>query len=89
MWGFMSGQARALDKTNLIQQLSEKSFLFREMDRQWLSDRLLPKGLIREKLYSSRPIFNAFQPDTSLEFLYVVLAGGPVVIRSTPLDRII
>ncbi|NER85028.1 MAG: Crp/Fnr family transcriptional regulator, partial [Leptolyngbya sp. SIO1D8] len=42
-----------------------------------------------EKLYSSRPIFNAFQPDTSLEFLYVVLAGGPVVIRSTPLDRII
>lgn len=59
------------------------------MEPQWLEDRLRPEQLIQEKLYSSRPIFTAFQPDSYLEYLYVVLAGGPVVVRSTPLDRII
>ncbi|MEM9008330.1 MAG: Crp/Fnr family transcriptional regulator [Cyanobacteria bacterium P01_F01_bin.86] len=85
----MSGRVEVLDKADLIQQLIEKSFLFQEMDPGWLSDRLSPDDLILEKLYSSRPIFTAFLPETSLEFLYVVLKGGPVIARSTPLDRIV
>ncbi|MGF1521113.1 MAG: Crp/Fnr family transcriptional regulator [Leptolyngbyaceae cyanobacterium] len=74
---------------NLVQQLIEHSFLFREMDDGWLRDRVSANQLVTEKLYSSRPIFTAFQPDVSLEFLYIVLSGGPVVVRSTPLDRVI
>jgi hypothetical protein len=85
----MGGQAKVLDTTDLIQQLVEGSFLFRGMDPQGLCDRLHPEQLALEKLYSSRPIFTAFQPDRFLDFLYIVLSGGPVVVRSTPLDRII
>lgn len=85
----MGEQAEALDKVDLIQQLMAKTFLFQGMDRAWLSDRLPLSQLAQEKLYSSRPIFTAFLPDTDLEFLYVVLQGGPVVVRSTPLDRIV
>ena len=85
----MGEQVRVLDKADLIQQLVEHSFLFRGMDHQWLRDRLPPDSLMQEKLYSSRAIFNAFQPDTYLDCLYIILKGGPVVLRSTPLDRII
>ena len=77
------------NSTDLIQQLIENSFLFREMDDDWLRDRVSAEQLIPEKLYSSRPIFTAFQPDVALEFLYIVLRGGPVLVRSTPLDRVI
>lgn len=80
---------KVLNDADLIQQLVTHSFLFRGMKPQWLGDRLLSEPLVQEKLYSSRPIFTAFHPDRSLEFLYVVLTGGPVVVRSTPLDRII
>jgi len=85
----MGRPAKVIETTDLIQKLVEQSFLFRDMDADWLRDRLHPDSLPQEKLYSSRPIFTAFLPDASLEFLYVVLAGGPVVVRSTPLDRII
>ncbi|NJN76048.1 MAG: Crp/Fnr family transcriptional regulator [Synechococcaceae cyanobacterium RL_1_2] len=73
----------------LIQQLIHHNFLFRgldpgEMEVLWAQD-----GPIAEKLYSSRPIFTAFRPHQSLEFLYAIVEGGPVVMRSTPLDRII
>ena len=85
----MSRRVEVLDKADLIQQLAEKSFLFQGMPLEWLGDRLPADSLVQEKLYSSRPIFTAFLPETSLEFLYVVLEGGPVVTRSTPLDRII
>jgi len=82
-------QAEVLEKDELIQHLIDSSFLFKGLEYGWLSDRLKPVELIQEKLYSSRPIFTAFQPDTFLDYLYVVLSGGPVVVRSTPLDRII
>ncbi len=85
----MGRQTQAQEAADLIQQLLEASFLFRGMDDQWLRDRLSPDELIAEKLYSSRPIFTAFLPETDLDFLYIVLNGGPVVVRSTPLDRII
>ncbi|MDB9527956.1 Crp/Fnr family transcriptional regulator [Oscillatoria sp. CS-180] len=82
-------QAKVLEKAELVQQLTTRSFLFREMEPQWLGDRLQPAELMQEKLYSSRPIFTAFQPDIFLDYLYIILSGGPVVVRSTPLDRII
>ena len=85
----MDRQAKVLHQDELISTLAETSFLFRGMELQWLKDRLKPDTLVQEKLYSSRPIFTAFQPDIFLDYLYVVLAGGPVVVRSTPLDRII
>ena len=74
---------------NLIKSLAEKNFLFRNLDRSMLCKYLTPEQLISEKLYSSRPIYTAFGNDTSLEYLYVIVNGGPVVVRSTPLDRII
>ena len=50
---------------------------------------LIPEELIVEKLYSNRPVYTAFRNDTSLEYLYLIVRGGPIVVRSTPLDRII
>ncbi len=78
-----------LEKTELIQFLANTSFLFQDLDVAWLNDYLQAAPLLQEKLYSSRPIYTAFQPDTFLENLYVILTGGPVIVRSTPLDRII
>ena len=72
-----------------IESLIKSNFLFQDLDRSLLSKYLTPEQLISEKLYSSRPIYTAFNNDTSLEYLYVIVKGGPVVVRSTPLDRII
>ena len=74
---------------NLIESLTKKNFLFKDLDRSLLAQYLTPEQLIGEKLYSSRPIYTAFGNNTSLEYLYVIIKGGPVVVRSTPLDRII
>lgn len=70
-------------------KLLQGNFLFKGLNEATLTACLKSDRFVREKLYSSRPIYTAFQPDTSLEYLYVVLEGGPVVIRSTPLDRVI
>ncbi len=72
-----------------ITSLSEHNFLFKKLERPWLDNYLQSDRLILEKLYSSRPIYTAFRPNISLEYLYAVVNGGPIVIRSTPLDRII
>ena len=80
---------RESKKLRLIESLTQNNFLFRELEQSWLTKYIEPKQLIEEKLYSSRPIYTAFRPDTSLEYLYVVIKGGPIVVRSTPLDRII
>ena len=74
---------------NLIESLTKNNFLFKDLDRSLLSKYLTQERLINEKLYSSRPIYTAFGTNTSLEYLYVIVKGGPVVVRSTPLDRII
>ncbi len=76
-------------KLEMIDYLTQKNFLFKDLDRAWLAKQIASQQLIEEKLYSSRPIYTAFRPDTSLEYLYVVINGGPIVVRSTPLDRII
>lgn len=69
--------------------LIEKSFLFWQMGRDELRTYINPDHLVAEKLYSNRPIYTAFRADSWLDSLYVVIDGGPVIMRSTPLDRVI
>ena len=76
-------------KPDPIASLTKNNFLFKNLEPAWLDNYLHVDRLISEKLYSSRPIYTAFRPNTSLEYLYAVVQGGPIVIRSTPLDRII
>ncbi|MEL6437916.1 MAG: Crp/Fnr family transcriptional regulator [Cyanobacteria bacterium J06621_8] len=85
----MPKSPRAINKSELITNLIHNNFLFRELDPSLVKKYVDPEQLVREKLYSSRPIYTAFRSDTPLEHLYVVLDGGPIVVRSTPLDRII
>ena len=77
------------ENLKLIESLSTRNFLFKDLDRSWLAQYLTPPRLTREKLYSNRPVYTAFRNDMSLEYLYVIVKGGPVVVRTTPLDRII
>ncbi|MBF2035011.1 MAG: Crp/Fnr family transcriptional regulator [Leptolyngbyaceae cyanobacterium T60_A2020_046] len=85
----MATEIQASEHTQLMQLLTQHTFLFRGLDAAWLAAQIDPTAIAQEKLYSSRPVYTAFQPDTSLDFLYFVVAGGPVVVRSTPLDRIV
>lgn len=70
-------------------ELSRENYLFRGLDVAELSETLAKGKVTSQKLYSSRPVYTAFEPDTSIESLYAVTSGGPVVVRSAPLDRII
>jgi len=78
--------------TNLTQVLAtlvNQSFLFRDLSLEQLITswgETLPQA---EKIYSNRPVFTAFRPGQPIEWLYVVISGGPVILRSSPLDRII
>lgn len=67
----------------------QQSFLFRDCSIDQLLDGLSEGHNALEKLYSGRPIYTAYQPETSLDFLYVLIHGGPVIVRSAPLDRVI
>ncbi|NCO74466.1 MAG: Crp/Fnr family transcriptional regulator [Cyanobacteria bacterium] len=78
-----------LSETNIISLLIENSYLFQGLNQEELTSFLPPESLIKEKLFSNRPVFTAFLPDDSLDSLYVILEGGPVVTFSNPLDRII
>ena len=80
----MPGEQRNLSMAAAA-TLSQGNFLFRGL----APERLQVDELEIEKLYSSRPVYTAFRPDLSLHFLYAIVSGGPVVVRSTPLDRII
>jgi hypothetical protein len=73
--------------TDLIERLIQEHYLFRGLEQQWLTEQLLP--LDTEKLYSSRPIYTAYRASEPLKVLYLVLNGGPVITRSSPLDRVI
>lgn len=72
-----------------IADLTQTNFLFRGLDAAKLAQHLLEDACSLEKLYSSRPIYTAHLPDATLDHLYVILSGGPVVVRSAPLDRVI
>ncbi len=81
-----SGQKLVADP---IAALSQGSFLFRQLGLEDLQPHLNPDQLIVEKLYSNRPIHTAFRPHAWLDYLYVVIDGGPIIMRSTPLDRVV
>ena len=85
----MSQSTSRAENLDSIESLIKDNFLFKDLDRSLLAKYFTPERLIAEKLYSSRPIYTAFGSETSLEYLYAIVKGGPVVIRSTPLDRII
>ncbi|MGB5632236.1 MAG: Crp/Fnr family transcriptional regulator [Waterburya sp.] len=75
--------------SELIDNLIQDNFLFKDLDPALIAQYISLEELVTEKLYSSRPIYTAFRTDTALEHLYVVTSGGPIIVRSTPLDRII
>lgn len=85
----MTKDVSTASSPNLIQARVHQNFLFRGLDPDWVSGYLSAEQIIQEKLFSSRPIYTAFRPDRSLEFLYLVVSGGPVVVHSTPLNRVI
>jgi len=72
-----------------LNNLIQHNFLFKGLDPALVAKHLNSEQLVVEKLYSSRPVYTAFRTDAALEHLYVVIDGGPIVVRSTPLDRII
>ena len=72
-----------------VNTLTEHCFLFRGLDATELAEQLNPDRCALEKLYASRPIYTAHLPDAPLDDLYVILDGGPVIVRSAPLDRVI
>jgi hypothetical protein len=75
--------------SELAAYLLEQNYLFRGLSQPGVADLLEQSDLGAEKLYSSRPVYTAFRPGRALEFLYLIKAGGPVVIKSSPLDRVI
>ena len=75
-------------ESELAQLLVESNYLFRDLEIDWLAS-YLPSDLTIEKLYSNRPVYTAFRPNISSDVLYLIIHGGPIIIRSTPLDRII
>jgi hypothetical protein len=81
--------ALAVSSDDWIANLTQQNFLFRGLDPHELAQTLDAENYSLEKLYSSRPIYTAYLPGVSLEHLYVIVSGGPVVVRSAPLDRII
>jgi hypothetical protein len=72
-----------------LNNLIQHNFLFKDLDPALITKYLDSEPLVVEKLYSSRPIYTAFKTDSTLEHLYAIVDGGPIVVRSTPLDRII
>lgn len=77
------------ESPDAVAALLQQNFLFRDCRSDQLADYLSEEECLPEKLYSGRPIYTAFQPDVSMEYLYALIRGGPVIVRSTPLDRVI
>ncbi|NJM67112.1 MAG: Crp/Fnr family transcriptional regulator [Acaryochloris sp. RU_4_1] len=74
---------------DIIKTLVEQNYLFRDFSKVELAQILDLQDLAIEKLYSNRPIYTAYRPGLVLQFLYLVVSGGPVIVRCSPLDRII
>ncbi len=85
----MPARAKRSQEPDVFQSLVKGNFLFRGLDASTLAAYFEPEPIVSEKLYASRPVYTAFRPDRYLEYLYAIVAGGPVVIRSAPLDRVI
>lgn len=75
--------------TSRLQILTQNTYLFNGLEEKWLSQYFPKDSLTVENLFSNRAVYTAFLPDEFLDVLYVVVGGGPVIICSNPLDRII
>lgn len=85
----MKNSASESQKLKLIKSLTKRNFLFKDLALSLMTKYFTHQQIIVEKLYSNRPVYTAFRNDASLEYLYAIVEGGPIVVRSTPLDRII
>ncbi|MGJ3245700.1 MAG: Crp/Fnr family transcriptional regulator [Elainellaceae cyanobacterium] len=85
----MANQTKSSIAVSPLQMLIQGNFLFRDLDESRLKPYLEADSLVQEKLYANRPIYTAFKQNSSLDNLYAIVGGGPVVTRSTPLDRVI
>lgn len=85
----MAKSAKKQEPDDLVKQLVRSNYLFKGLDEHWIANFLPEPQPIVEKLYSNRPVYTAFQPGETLDVLYITMSGGPIVIRSSPLDRII
>ncbi|MBR8830008.1 MAG: hypothetical protein N5P05_003335 [Chroococcopsis gigantea SAG 12.99] len=74
---------------NLIEKLIQSTFLFKGLLREDLEQYIRVEDLKIEKLFSNRPVYTAFLPNETLDVLYMIVDEGLVIVRSTPLDRII
>ncbi len=74
---------------NLTHFLCQQTYLFRDLSESLVAQYLPEHDLTVQKLYPNRPIFMSHQPDETIDTLYLVLTGGPVIARSAPLDRVI
>lgn len=86
----MATRTKRSTEPDLVKELVRDNYLFKGLDEPWLANYLCPESLQTAKLYASQPIYTAFQrAGEPLNVLYAITAGGPVIVRSTPLDRII
>lgn len=69
--------------------LVQQNYLFRGLNTAELTRAFGSAELVTEKLYSNRPIYTAYRPGFAIEFLYLIVGGGPVIFRSSPLDRVV
>jgi len=66
--------------------LVQGNYLFKGLDEAWW--RATPPSYCEgSKLYASQPIYTAFR--VNRQMFCIITTGGPVIIRSTPLDRVI
>ncbi len=85
----MAMRARDLAEHDLVKMLVQGNYLFKGLDEAWVASYLHPHTAKGAKLYASQPIYTAFRVGEPLDVLYAITTGGPVIIRSTPLDRVI
>ena len=74
--------------TDFVQFLSQKTYLFRGFDEALLAQYFPPRSLALQQLYPNRPIFISHELEKTIDTLYIVYEGGPVIARSSPLDRV-
>jgi hypothetical protein len=72
-----------------VETLVQQNYLFQDFSPVELAEILNVSTLSAEKLYSNRPVYTAYRQGGSLEFLYLIVEGGPVIVRSSPLDRVL
>lgn len=84
----MARQTRRLAEPAAAQSILT-NYLFKDLGTAWLEQYLDLESLKPVKLYASQPIYTAFRRGESIDVLYVIAEGGPVITRSTPLDRVI